>query len=275
MRARRAVLVVAALAAALVGLAAGHRVEQRINDGRYLGSDPAIDALLRAAPTGKRIGLAADWTVAGLTPIWPSFGTRIGNDVEYVGHFVRGFLTPYAHERDFQAALARRRYDLLVVGRGFFPPQADARAALGAGRRLAHDRAQPPPARARRAARSSMSAAIRAVSVSTSRARRPRRAPLAPARTRAAAGVSASAARSAPASAAASPGAASQPHGARTHSGSPTSSLATTRTSIAIASLTTTGIESRSPSRGDDARHREHVGLLQRREHAAPAGRRR
>ncbi|MEA2154936.1 MAG: hypothetical protein QOE11_1076, partial [Solirubrobacteraceae bacterium] len=123
LRARRGVLVAAAIAAALVGLAAGHRIEQRINDGRYLGSDPAIDALLHAAPSGRRIGLASNWTVAGLTPIWPSFGTRIGNEVEFVGHFVDGFLTPYRAEAPFVAALRRGRYDLLVVGRGFFPPQ--------------------------------------------------------------------------------------------------------------------------------------------------------
>jgi hypothetical protein len=135
LRDRRVVLVAAGVAAALVALAAGHRVEQRINDGRYIGGDPAIDTLLRVAPTGKRIGLAADWTVAGLTPIWPAFGTRIGNDVEYVGHFVRGFLTPYGREADFQAALKRRRYDVLVVGRGFFPPQRtrEQRWALDAG----------------------------------------------------------------------------------------------------------------------------------------------
>ncbi|MEA2150518.1 MAG: hypothetical protein QOD69_2348, partial [Solirubrobacteraceae bacterium] len=135
LRARRPLLVAAGVGAALLALAAGHRVEQRINDGRYLGSDPAIDALLHAAPTGKRIGLAADWTVGGLTPIWPSFGTRMGNDVEYVGHFVRGFLTPYADEAGFRAARARRRYDLLVVGRGFFPPQPtrEQRWALDAG----------------------------------------------------------------------------------------------------------------------------------------------
>jgi hypothetical protein len=124
LRERRGLVVAAAAVAAVVVLAAGHRVEQRINDGRYLGSDSAIDAVLKAAPSGKRIGLAADWTVAGLTPIWPSFGTRMGNDVEFVGHFVDGFLTPYAREADFRAALARNRYDLLVVGRGFFPPQA-------------------------------------------------------------------------------------------------------------------------------------------------------
>jgi hypothetical protein len=134
-RERRAIVVAAAAVAALLVLAAGHRVEQRINDGRYLGSDPAIDTLLRAAPAGKRIGLAADWTVGGLTPIWPSFGTRMGNDVEYVGHFVRGFLTPYDREADFRAAIARRHYDLLVVGRGFFPPQPtrEQRWAIDAG----------------------------------------------------------------------------------------------------------------------------------------------
>jgi hypothetical protein len=135
LRERRALLVAATAVAALAVLAAGHRVEQRINDARYLGSDPAIDTLLQAAPAGKRIGLSADWTVAGLTPIWPSFGTRLGNDVEYVGHFVRGFLTPYDREADFRAAIARRRYDLLVVGRGFFPPQPtrEQRWALDAG----------------------------------------------------------------------------------------------------------------------------------------------
>ncbi len=112
----------AAILAALVALAGGHRIEQRINDGRYLGSDPAIDALLKAAPGGKRIGLAADWSVSGLTPIWPAFGTRIGNEVDYIGYF-DGFLRKYPTEAGFQAALERGRYDFVVVGRGFYPPQ--------------------------------------------------------------------------------------------------------------------------------------------------------
>jgi hypothetical protein len=123
-RARRNVpaLVAAAVVGAVVLLAGAHRVEQRINDGRYLGADPAIDALLKAAPTGKRIGLAADWSVSGLTPIWPAFGTRIGNEVEYIGYF-DGFLRKYPTEARFQAALERGRYDAIVVGRGFYPPQ--------------------------------------------------------------------------------------------------------------------------------------------------------
>ena len=114
----------AALAAALVGLAAAHRIEDRINGGRYLGIDRAVDGLLRIAPAGQRIALAGDWSVAGLSPVWPAFGTRIDNDVEFVGEFKRGFLTPYPTAARFQDALRRGRFDVLVVGRGFFPPQS-------------------------------------------------------------------------------------------------------------------------------------------------------
>ena len=44
------VLAAAAVAAAVVGLAAAHRIEGAINDGRYLGIDRAVDTLLRVAP---------------------------------------------------------------------------------------------------------------------------------------------------------------------------------------------------------------------------------
>ena len=262
LRERRVVLVAAAIAAALVGLAAAHRVEDRINAGRYRGVDPAIDTLLQAAPSGHRIGLASDWSVGGLAPVWPAFGTRIGNEVEFVGHFVRGFMTPYRSAAEFQAALRRGRFDLLVVGRGFYPPQAtpEQRWAIDAGWRtialsrrlrvLAAPADQAPMSRLhapRLAQRLDRSAAIRPVSASTSAFARTQARACSPARSRCT-GPSASAARSCSASAAASPGGARKPHGARTHSGRPTSSLATTSSRIAIASLTTTGIESRSPS---------------------------
>jgi hypothetical protein len=133
-RRRRPVVIAAAALAAVLGLAGARHVEQRINVGRYLGTDPAIDVLLRLAPGDRRIGLAADWSVSGLSPIWPSFGTRIGNEVEYVGYF-DGFLRRYPTRARFQAALRRGRYDLLVVGRGFYPPQdtPEQRWALAAG----------------------------------------------------------------------------------------------------------------------------------------------
>ncbi|HEV2776724.1 MAG TPA: hypothetical protein VGV90_14110, partial [Solirubrobacteraceae bacterium] len=76
------VLVAAAAGALLLGLAGAHRIEAAINDGRYRGIDRAVDTLLRIAPQDKRIGLASDWSVGGLSPVWPAFGTRIGNDVE-------------------------------------------------------------------------------------------------------------------------------------------------------------------------------------------------
>ncbi len=160
LRDRRVVLVVAALAALVGGLAAADRMQDRINDGRYRNIDPGVDAMLDAAPDHARIALAADWTVAGLVPIWPAFGTRIENEVEFMGRFVDGFLTPYRDEASFQAALRRGRYDVLVVGRGFYPPQAtpEQRWAIDAGwrtvsltRRL---RVLVPPAGARRASRS-------------------------------------------------------------------------------------------------------------------------
>ena len=124
LRERRAVLAVAAVAGAILGLAAAHRIEGAINDGRYRGIDPAVDTLLRVAPGGKRIGLASDWSVGGLSPVWPAFGTRIANDVEYVGEFVDGFLTPYRTAPLFQEALRHGGFDVLVIGRGFSPPEA-------------------------------------------------------------------------------------------------------------------------------------------------------
>jgi hypothetical protein len=124
LRGHRIVLAGAAIAVLLVGLAATNRMQDRINDGRYRNIDPGVDAMLSAAPSGKRVALAADWTVAGLSPIWPAFGTRIDNEVEFMGRFVDGFLTPWGDEASFQAALRRGRFDVLVVGRGFYPPEA-------------------------------------------------------------------------------------------------------------------------------------------------------
>jgi len=119
LRERRAVLAVAAAAAAVVALAAGNRSQDRINDGRYRGVDPALDALLANAPADRRVGLAfaTYWSLGDLSPAWPAYGTRIDNEVEYVGHVVDGFLTPYRDAASFRAALERGRYDLLAVGR--------------------------------------------------------------------------------------------------------------------------------------------------------------
>jgi len=135
---RRSVPVLAACALlfGLVGLAGAKGIERRVNDARYLGRDPAIDVVLRVAPSGTRIGLAGEWSLGELSPVWPSFGTRIGNEVEYVGEIPpNGFLGRYRDEARFEAALRRGRYDLLVVGRGVPSPRqtSEQRWAMDAG----------------------------------------------------------------------------------------------------------------------------------------------
>ena len=126
LRARRVVLAAAVAAAALVGLAAGDRMQDRINDARYQTFDPALGKLLDAAPSDKRIGLefATYWSLRDLSPVWPAFGMRLDNEVEFVGRFVDGFLTPYEDEAAFRRALAAGRYDLLVVGRSALARQS-------------------------------------------------------------------------------------------------------------------------------------------------------
>lgn len=121
-RGRRVAVAAIAPLVVLVALSAGYRAQQRVNDARYIGIDPAIDAVLRGAPEDRRIGLAGLWTVEGLTPVWPSFGMRIGNEVEYVGRFEDGFLRQYAQPEPFVAALHRGDYDVIVVGRGLTDP---------------------------------------------------------------------------------------------------------------------------------------------------------
>lgn len=119
LRERRAVLAVAAVATALVGLAGAHRVAHAIDDGRYRGVDPALDVLLDASPPGTHVGLAfaTYWSLGDLSPAWPAFGARLDNDVEFVGEFVDGFLSPYRDEAAFVDALRRGDYDVLAVGR--------------------------------------------------------------------------------------------------------------------------------------------------------------
>ena len=119
LRERRAVLVAAALGAALAGVAAADRMQGAINDARYRSFDPALSVLLRAAPADARIGLAFStyWSLGDLSPIWPAFGMRLDNEVEFIGEFVDGFLTPYPSEAEFHEALRHGSYDLLVIGR--------------------------------------------------------------------------------------------------------------------------------------------------------------
>lgn len=118
----QAAVAVATCLLALIAL--GDNRQRAFNELRYRSGDPALAWVTRNAPEGRRIGLTGEWTVAGLSPVLPAFGPRFGNDVEYVGRFVRGFLRAYDTKEQWLAAIRRRGYDLLVIGRGR-PVQAE------------------------------------------------------------------------------------------------------------------------------------------------------
>jgi hypothetical protein len=126
-------VVLAALAAA--GL---YSTEERYLDGRYLGATPALDAALASAPPGSEIGVAGAWPVTTISPVLALMGPRLGNEVEYVGEWRDGWLLPYETPAAFARALARGRYDLLMVGREkplAFPQLPEERWARRAGYR--------------------------------------------------------------------------------------------------------------------------------------------
>ena len=114
---RGAVAAMAALAIA-IAVAAGNEMQERFNDGRYAGEDAALDRLLAEAPGDRRIALAGLWTDDGISPVYPSFGPRLENEVEYLGRFVDEEFGRYPDRDAFVSALERDGFDYLVVGRG-------------------------------------------------------------------------------------------------------------------------------------------------------------
>ena len=102
----------------LAAVVAGHPIQKRFNDDRYLGAEPVLDALAERAPPGSRVGLTGAWADFGLSPILPAFGPRFENEVEYVGPLVREMRQRYEARDPFVEALGRGEYDFLVVGRG-------------------------------------------------------------------------------------------------------------------------------------------------------------
>jgi hypothetical protein len=128
LRARRpshatAIPVAAAALAAVAFVAAGYARQDRFYDDRFKrADDPVISWFAERATSGHRVALAGVWTTDGLSPVWAAFGPRIGNHVQFMGHFVDGQLREYDDEAAWRRALARGRYDLLVVGGGGYGP---------------------------------------------------------------------------------------------------------------------------------------------------------
>lgn len=88
------------------------------NQHLYGDQDPTIAWIQQNAPAGHRIGLAGLWSVNGISPVFPSFGPRLRNEVSYVGPVSGHLLRQYTTRPTFAAALRRGGYDILLVGRG-------------------------------------------------------------------------------------------------------------------------------------------------------------
>jgi hypothetical protein len=126
------------LAAGALGVAivaGGWAVQDRYNEHRYTDVDPAVDWVTAHAPEDRRVGIAGTWSDDGISPVFPSFGPRLRNEVVYHGEFRREMLRRYIRRERFVGELRRERYDLLLVGRGVppRPGRRDERWALAAG----------------------------------------------------------------------------------------------------------------------------------------------
>ncbi|HEX6116170.1 MAG TPA: phospholipid carrier-dependent glycosyltransferase [Solirubrobacterales bacterium] len=109
---------VAAALVLVVGVAAvaGYGMQKRFHGNRYLGADPAVDAIL-ADGSEPRVGLAGVWD-NGISPVLPAFGPRLENEVAYLGPDVDGFLRRYPTRDEFVARVEEDGYEYVLVGHG-------------------------------------------------------------------------------------------------------------------------------------------------------------
>jgi hypothetical protein len=119
-RARITAAAVAGAVAAAAVVAVGYSRQRDFMRTRYADGDPAIAYFARNAPGGHKVGIAGVFNTQGRSPVLPSFGPRLRNEVSYVGHFVRSQLREYETAGAFRAAVARGGYDLLVIGKGSY-----------------------------------------------------------------------------------------------------------------------------------------------------------
>jgi hypothetical protein len=105
---RVAIGVVSAVAILVAGL---YYQERRYNDGRYRQGGVTASWVSLRAPSGQRIGLAGE----GFGGIYPMFGPRLRNEVEYVGPRLEGMLRAYRRRGEFEAALRTGKYDLVLL----------------------------------------------------------------------------------------------------------------------------------------------------------------
>lgn len=121
-RLRDAALAGTAIVAVVGAVAYADRTESRINHARFEGYGTVVHAVHQlSAGRELDVGIAGLWSANGMSPVWASFGPRLGNHVEYVGYDDDGWLAAYEREDDFVAAVRAAGYDLVVLGRGMIP----------------------------------------------------------------------------------------------------------------------------------------------------------
>jgi 4-amino-4-deoxy-L-arabinose transferase-like glycosyltransferase len=92
----------------------GSRAQRTYNDTRYLGQDEVLSAL--ADSEALRVGLAGNWTAEEPGPVYPAFGRRLQNRVQFAGVTEDGLLRRAASRQEFVAALRGGSFDALIVG---------------------------------------------------------------------------------------------------------------------------------------------------------------
>ena len=86
-------------------------------DDRFSQTRPVIQRLMETPRGGQRIGLAGYFDPGQFPPVWPAFGPRMENRVEYVGRFEDGQLNEFDDVRSWRRRIEERGYDLIAVGR--------------------------------------------------------------------------------------------------------------------------------------------------------------
>ena len=126
----RSVPIGALAAIALLICVGGYFLQRRFNDHRYLGIDPTYDYVLTHAGPGTRIALTGSLGFSGLSPAWPLYGSRLQNQVFYLGPLSGDHRTEYQSNSAWTAALRAGHYGMVLVARGkpIVPSAADEAA---------------------------------------------------------------------------------------------------------------------------------------------------
>jgi hypothetical protein len=109
------------LAACLAGaafvalIAVGYVDQRKFIAHRYATFDPALTWVHRYAPANHRIGLAGEWPNKFFSPPFAVLGPRLRDEVSFIGPVRSGIMSQYTRAQDFQRAVQRDGYDLVLV----------------------------------------------------------------------------------------------------------------------------------------------------------------